>query len=54
MATGPLSVGGLLAVGVSGDCVEASISDEPFDRWHGRSYPSPVWVDVCGDAPRVV
>ena len=29
MATGPLSVGGLLAVGVSGDCVEASISDEP-------------------------
>ena len=54
MATGPLSVGRLLAVGVSGDCVEASISDEPFDRRHGRSYPGPVWVDVCCDAPRVV
>jgi hypothetical protein len=51
---GPLSVGGLLAVGVSGECVEASISDEPFDRWHGRSYPGPVWVGVCCDAPRVV
>ena len=40
VAAGPLSVGGLLAVGVSGDCVEASISDEPFDRRHGRSIPS--------------
>jgi hypothetical protein len=54
MATGSLSVGGLLVIGVSGDCVEASISDEPFDRRHGRSYPGPVWVDVCCDAPRVV
>ena len=51
---GPLSVGGLLAVGVSGDCVEASFSNEPFDRRHGRSYPGPVWVDICCDAPRVV
>jgi hypothetical protein len=41
MATGALSVGGLLAIGVSGDCVEASISDEPLDRRHGRSYPRP-------------
>jgi hypothetical protein len=51
---GHLSIGGLLTIGVSGDCVEASISDEPFDRRHGRSYPGPVWVDVCCDAPRVV
>jgi hypothetical protein len=54
LGAGPLSVGGLLAFGVSGDCVKASISDEPFDRRHGRSYPGPVWVDVCCDAPRVV
>ena len=53
-AKAPLSVGGLLAVGVSGDCVEASFSDESFDRRHGRSYPGPVWVDICCDAPRVV
>src|SRR5207244_351617 len=33
---------------------EASISDEPFDRRHGRSYPGPVWVNVRSDAPRVV
>ena len=53
-ASGPLSVCGLLANGVSGDRVEASISDESVDHRHGRSDPGPMWVDVCRDAPRVV
>lgn len=50
---GPLSIGRLFAVGVSGDCVKASIREEPFDRRDGRPYPGPVWVDVRRDAPRM-
>ena len=51
---GPLSIGRLFAVGVNGDCVKASIREEPFDRRDGRPYPGPVWVDVRRDAPRMV
>jgi hypothetical protein len=51
---GLLPIGGLLVGGVSLDRVQARIAGQSFDHRHRGANPSPVWVDVRGDAPRMV